>query len=82
MKDLTGYNLIGKKVFITDSDSSYYNEWGIIKDYDGDYFYVAIAEGTDSIPIFSRDQFTVKKVKLVLSDRMVEIDSNTGERIK
>lgn len=53
--------LIGKKVYITDKLSQYYNEWGIIKAYGGEYYHVAIANGTDSLPIFSRDQFRVAK---------------------
>ena len=51
--------LIGKYAFITDKGSIYYQEWGLIIDYDGESYFIAIAEGTDSIPIFDRDQFKV-----------------------
>jgi len=53
--------LIGKKVYITDKDSIYYDEWGIIKYYDGEYYHIAIANGVDSLPIFKRNEFKVKK---------------------
>lgn len=55
--------LIGKKVYITDKDSIYYNEWGIIKYYDGECYHIAIANGDDSLPIFNRDQFIIKRTK-------------------
>lgn len=54
MKD--NKKLIGKKVIIIDKESFYYNEWGIVKDFDGKYYYVAIANGNDNIPIFTRNQ--------------------------
>jgi len=50
---------IGKVAFITNKDSIYFGEWGIIKNFDGDYYYIAIANGIDSIPIFERKQYTV-----------------------
>ena len=53
--------LIGKKVFITDPESIYFEEWGIIKDFDGEVYYVAIANGNDAQPIFDRDQFRVRR---------------------
>ena len=53
--------LIGKKVHITDQQSQYYREWGIVKAYDGEYYHVAIANGTDSLPMFNRDQFRVRR---------------------
>lgn len=55
--------LIGKVAFITDRDSIYYGEWGTIVDFDGDVYYIAIANGMDSIPIFDRDQFRVRRSK-------------------
>jgi len=55
--------LVGKKVIITDKESWFYNEWGTIKEVDGDFYYVAIADGLDSVPVFNRDQFKVCKEK-------------------
>jgi hypothetical protein len=55
--------LIGKVAFIIDRDSIYRGEWGTIVDFDGDVYYIAIANGTDSIPIFDRDQFRVRRSK-------------------
>ena len=53
--------MIGKKVYIIDKNSFYYNEWGIIKYYDGEYYHIAIANGEDILPIFKRNEFKVKK---------------------
>ena len=48
---------IGDMVYIRDSNSIYNGEWGIIKRIDGDDYYIAINNGTDSIPVFNKDQF-------------------------
>lgn len=53
--------LIGKTVYITDPESIYYGEWGIVDSFDGDVYYIRIANGYDSIPIFDRDQFKVPR---------------------
>lgn len=59
--------LIGKIAYITDKDSIYFGEWGRITDFDGDVYYIKIADGGDSIPIFDRDQFKVPR-RSVLND--------------
>ena len=51
--------LIGRKVYITDPESIYFGEWGIIADYDGEVYYIRIANGNGAQPIFDRDQFRV-----------------------
>lgn len=53
--------LIGRKVYITDPESIYFGEWGIIADYDGEVYYVRIADGNFPMPIFDRDQFKVPR---------------------
>lgn len=53
--------LIGKKAYITDTESIYFGEWGTVVDFDGDVYYIAIADGKDSLPIFDRDQFKVPR---------------------
>lgn len=53
--------LIGRKVYITDPESIYFGEWGIIADYDGEVYYIRIADGNDGMPIFDRDQFRVPR---------------------
>ena len=53
---------IGKKCFIKDKGSIYYNEWGIIKDYDGEFYHVAIANGKN-LSIFDRDQIRISRMK-------------------
>lgn len=53
--------LIGKIAFITDKDSMYYGEWGTIVDFDGDLYHIAIANGMDSIPVFGRKEFRVRR---------------------
>lgn len=53
--------LIGRRVYITDPESIYYGEWGIVDYYDGDVYHIRIADGKDSAPIFDRDQFRVPR---------------------
>lgn len=53
--------LIGRKVYITDPESIYFCEWGTIVDFDGDVYYIAIANGMESIPVFDRGQFRVPR---------------------
>lgn len=55
--------LIGKKAFITDKESVYFGEWGIIDHFDGECYHIKIAEGSDSVPVFDRDQFRVRRTK-------------------
>lgn len=53
--------LIGKKAFITDEESIYYGEWGVIESYDGEHYHMKIANGSGAVPMFSRDQFWVPR---------------------
>lgn len=55
---------IGRKCFVKDKDSQYYDEWGIIKHYDGEFYHVAIANGTDSMPVFNRSQIRISKTEV------------------
>lgn len=55
--------MIGKIAYITDRSSIYFGEWGEIVDYDGEVYYIAIACGKDSVPIFDRDQFRVRRTE-------------------
>lgn len=52
--------LIGKKAYITDKESIYHNEWGIIKYADNDYYHIAIAN-SESTCAFERKEFRVRK---------------------
>ncbi len=53
-------NLIGKKAYITDRSSWAYGEWGIIRDFDGEYYHIAIANGKEEL-VFMRNEFKVKR---------------------
>ena len=53
--------LIGKKAYITDRNSIYFGEWGIIDYFDGEVYGIRIANGRDSVPVFDRDQFRVPR---------------------
>lgn len=55
--------LIGKIATITDTESIYCGEWGIIDDYDGEVYYIRIANDKTSAPIFDRKQFRVRRTK-------------------
>lgn len=52
---------IGKKCYITDKDSIYYGEWGIIRHYDGQYFHVAIANDSETLVIFTRSEIRIPR---------------------
>ena len=54
-------NLIGKYVIITDKESIYHGEWGIIDFFDGECYHIKIANGSDSVPMFDRDQFRIPR---------------------
>ena len=67
MKDIYGFEvkapkskLIGKFAYITDKESIYFQEWGEIMDYDGEVYYIAIAQGENQV-IFDRNQFKVPR---------------------
>lgn len=55
--------LIGKRVYITDKESIYFDEWGIVDFFDGECYHVKIAGGGNSVPIFNRNQFKVPRSK-------------------
>lgn len=57
-----GNSLTGKTVYIK-SGCFYAGEWGIIKHFDGEFYHIAIANGCDSVPVFSRNEFIVKRNK-------------------
>ena len=52
--------LMGKEATITDPNSDYYGEWGIIKGFDGDYYHIALWNG-DTCLAFARSEFRVKR---------------------
>lgn len=54
--------LIGKKVWIKDNvDSWMAGEWGIIKDFDGENYYIAHADNPDMELIFARSEFIIHR---------------------
>lgn len=53
--------LIGKRAYITDRESIYFDEWGIIDYFDGECYHIKIANGGGSVPVFDRDQFKVPR---------------------
>jgi hypothetical protein len=61
-KSMRSEKLVKKKVKIIDPDSPYFDHWGIIDFFDGDFFHVtggSISTTFDKeiTPIFDRDQF-------------------------
>lgn len=55
--------LIGKRAIITDKESIYHGEWGIIDHFDGECYHIKIANGSSMVPMFDRDQFRVPRMK-------------------
>lgn len=56
-----GTKLEGRKAYITNRDCIYYGEWGIIEAYIDGLYYIRIANGGDSVPVFARNEFLVKR---------------------
>lgn len=54
--DKTGYI-----IFVTDKESPFVGEWGIIKKFDGEYYHVAIANDTSAMPVFRRNEFKIPR---------------------
>lgn len=53
--------LIGRVAYITDVESIYYDEWGVIYAYDGEYYYIGIAGDKDNLPVFRRNEFYIPR---------------------
>lgn len=54
--------MIGKLCYITDPESFYCGEWGMIIEVDEDgMIYVAVANGTDSVPVFDKTQIKIRR---------------------
>ena len=53
--------MIGKVAFVTDTESIYRGEWGIIDHYDGECYHLKIANGSGAMPMFDRDQLYVPR---------------------
>ena len=52
-------SLIGKQVDIL--SGMYKGEWGTIRDYDGDYYYIALWDDSDSILAYEPDEINIRK---------------------
>lgn len=52
-------SLIGKLVNIT--KGFYSGEWGRVIAFDGEYYYIAVAEDRNCMPVFARNEFKVCK---------------------
>lgn len=51
--------IIGKRVLITTNDSDEYDQWGIVKLFDGDSYHIAIANSSTTSKVFDRNEFRV-----------------------
>lgn len=58
--------MIGKVAYVTDPESIYHGEWGIIDHYDGECYHLKIANGSGSMPMFDRDQLYVPRQQAML----------------
>lgn len=54
-------NLIGREVIITTRDSWAFDQWGIVKMFDGEYYHVAIYNDPNTALVFTRDEFRVPR---------------------
>ncbi len=70
-KHLTGKQLVGKVVNIKSDDSMYDGEWGVVKNCDKDYYFVAISNSKDTCSVFIRKEL-----------RVWNMDESTREKLK
>lgn len=55
--------MIGREVYINDKESIHYKDWGVIVDYDGEYYHVAIFNDKSHTVIFERNQLYIPRTK-------------------
>lgn len=53
--------LIGKQVEIKNRDSWCCGDWGTVKDFDGEYYHIAIFNDDRTILVFARNEFKVRR---------------------
>lgn len=61
-------NLIGKTVMLKDWNGNKTGDWGVVKEYDGEYFWIAFAGDENDIKPYTRDEFTVPREAAVIVD--------------
>ena len=54
--------LIGRRVNFQNWDGGW-TEWGIVIDYDGEYYHIAHYGDENTVLVFSRDEFRVPRLK-------------------
>lgn len=52
---------IGKLCYIKNKESIYFEEWGVIKHFDGELYHVAIANGCESMAAFDRSEIHIPR---------------------
>ena len=53
--------LIGKEAKITNKDSWWFEQYGIIKGFDGEYYHIAMTGDDNCVCIFERSEFKVRR---------------------
>ena len=54
-------NYIGREATVKARDSFHYGDWGIIVDFDGDYFHIAIFGDDKDVCVFARDEIKIER---------------------
>ena len=62
--------MLGKVAYVTDKESIYCGEWGIIEYYDGECYHLKIANGSGAMPMFNRDQLWVPRQQRKEKERL------------
>ncbi len=57
--------MIGRRVYIKNRDSIYFNDWGIVVDYDGKYYHVAIFNDKNCTVIFERNELHIPRKEVL-----------------
>ena len=71
--------LVGKYVSMKGNSSDWSTcDWGVIVDYDGDWYHLAMYGDLDFIPVFTRDEF---RVPMNPSEWELEVAKSVMERM-
>lgn len=66
--------LTGKTVLLKDWDGRKTGDWGVVKEYDGEYFWIAFTGDENDVKPYTRDEFIVPR------GNNVSVDTSRYER--
>ena len=55
-------DIVGKMCIVTDLDTGLCGEWGMVRDFDGSYYYIFVGNDETKCVVLPREAFKVRKV--------------------